>query len=351
MSRQNSIADRLLIVSLNGDTIRIGNERLPVIGRRTVNGRVYLLLEELSARENGGRFRVFDQTAGLHGEQRRLLILPRNRESESQLRILHRTRHHDHLFAHILDLQRCRNEFLVIMDWVPGPTLRSYLTEVKAGRVERPSVREAFRLGRDLARNLCKLHRLSFAVHGDLHPDNLILQRDSSRLVLIDFGSAWGLETSARRFPGDGIRSIYSAPELNDNGSAPQEFADQFVATLILYEMLTLVVPYEGLGGKAGWPQHRDEMASLLVRPSKLHPQFLQVPVAVRDGINRLAARGLAFSTTDRYPTSRAWLEDLDRVWFSMNEPIQRGGINDRVSNWIARIAAWIGMSMREPSR
>ena len=338
-------------MSPNFDTVRIGSERLPVIGHRSVNGRRYLLLQELGSSGHGGRFRVFDPSAGLHGEQRRLLIMPRNRESEIQLRVLQRTRRHDHLFAHILDLQRCRDEFLVIMDWVPGPTLRHYLTEVKACRVERPSVRETFRLGRDLARNLCKLHRLSFAVHGDLHPENLILHRDSSRLVLIDFGSAWGLETSARRFPGDGLRSIYSAPELHDNGSAPQEFADQFVATLIFYEMLTLVVPYEGLGGKAGWPEHRDEMFSLLVPPSKLHPQFLQVPVAVRDGIDRLVARGLAFSTTERYPTSRAWLEDLDRVWFSMNEPIQRGGINDRVSYWIARIAAWLGMSIRESSK
>jgi serine/threonine protein kinase len=337
-------------VNSNSSTIQIGNEKLPVIGRRSVNGRTYLLLEELSASGHGGRFRAFDQSAGLHGEQRRLLVIPRNGYADRQLRVLQRTRRHDHLFAHILDLQRCRNEYLVVMDWVPGPTLRTYLTEVRAGRVERPSVREAFRLGRDLARNLSKLHRLSFVVHGDLHPGNLILQRDSSRLVLIDFGSAWCLESSARRLLGDGLQSVYSAPEMHDAGQSPLEFADQFVATLILYEMLTLVVPYEGLGGKAGWPEHREELADLLVPPSKLHPHFDQVPAAVRDGINCLAARALSLSPSQRYPTNNAWLAEYDRVWFAMNRPSEPSGFNDRVSKWIAQLASWVGVKAPDTS-
>lgn len=333
------------------DTIRIGNETLPVIGRRTVNGRQFQVLEELGTSARGGRFRVFDRSAGLHGEQRRLLVFPRNKQTERQMQILQRTRRHDHLFAHVLDLQRCHNEYLVVMDWVPGPTLRTYLTEVKRGRVERPSVREAFRLGRDLARNLSKLHRLSFVVHGDLHPENLILQRDSSRLVLIDFGSAWGLEAAGRRFPGDGLHAIYSAPEMQETDQAPREFSDQFVACLILYEMLTLVIPYEGLGGKAGWLQHREEMGDLLVPPSGLHPDFDQVPTAVRDGVDRLVARALSFSPSDRYPTNTAWLAEYDRIWIAMNALVETGGLNDRISRWIARVASWVGLRSPEANK
>jgi len=293
---------------------------------------------------HGGRFQAFDPTAGLNGEFRRLMILPRNPESERHLRILQRLRRQETLFARIIDLERRRNDLLIVMDWIPGLTLKAYLTEVRDGRLPRPSVREAFRLGRDLARNLCKLHRYSFVVHGDLSPENLILQRDSSRLVLIDFGAAWALESSKQTRDGDGLRPIYSAPELKDASLTPQEFSDQFVATMLLYELLTLVVPYEGLGGTAGWPQHREEMVDLLVPPRKLHPDFERVTTAVRDGVDRVVARGLAFSPVDRFPTDAAWLQSLDQVWSAINEQPIRGGVNDFVAKWIARVGRLLGV-------
>ncbi len=58
---------------MKDETIRIGNEWLPVIGRQYVNGRVYLLLKELTTGVNGGRFQAFDPKAGLRGELRRLV--------------------------------------------------------------------------------------------------------------------------------------------------------------------------------------------------------------------------------------------------------------------------------------
>ena len=330
------------------DSIGLNGERIPVIGRRTVNGRTYLVLEELGATPDRLRFRVFDPNSGIHGEERRLLVLPRNATSERHLKLLQRARHHDNLYAQILDLERHHREMSIVMDWVPGPTLDAYLTGVSRGQCERPSLREAYRLGRNLAHGLRRLHRKSFVVHGDLNPENLILHRDSGRLVLIDFGSAWGLETSTHRGPGDGNRSIYTAPELINGEQTPQEFADQFVATLILYQLLTLVVPYEGLGGKAGWPQHRDEMADSLLPPSGLHPDFQRVPGAIRDGVDRVVMRGLSLSVAARYPTSQAWLDDLDRLWFLMNEPQQRGGQNDRVSKWISTMGRLFGMRPKE---
>lgn len=334
----------LRTVNMKDETIRIGNEWLPVIGRQYVNGRVYLLLKELTTGVNGGRFQAFDPKAGLRGELRRLMILPRSPESVRQLSVLQRLRQHENLFAHILDLERSRDDLLIVMDWVPGPTLRTYLTEVREGRLPRPGVREAFRLGRDLARNLCKLHRRSFVVHGDLNPENLILNRGSSRLVLIDFGSSWAIESSKQAREGDGLRAVYSAPEMEEESPTPLEFSDQFVATLLMYEMLTLVVPYEGLGGKAGWSQHRDEMAGTLVPPSSLHKDFHFVTAEIRKGIDQLVLRGLSFSPADRFSSNVAWLQALDQVWAAINEQPKRCGINEAVSKWIAKVGKLLGI-------
>ena len=330
-------------MKMKGETIRIGKELMPVIGQETVNGRVYLLLKELSTRIHGARFMAFDPNAGLRGELRRLLVLPRSPESVRQLHILQRLRQHENLFAQIIDLERRRKDLLIVMDWVQGPTLEAYLTEVKEGRFPRPGVREAFRIGRDLARNLCKLHRKSFVVHGDLNPENLILNRGSGRVVLIDFGSSWAIESSKQIREGDGLRAIYSAPEMEGDSQTPLEFSDQFVATLLMYEMLTLVIPYEGLGGKAGWSQHRDEMAGTLVPPSTLHKDFQFVTAAIRKGIDQIVLRGLSFSPTDRFSSNVAWLEALDQVWAAINEQPMRYGINETVSKWVGKIGRLLG--------
>lgn len=321
--------------------VRIGRKSVPVIGRRYVNGRELLILEELGSPAHGRRLHAFDPRAGLHGEERRVIIIARNAESAKHLHTLHRVRRHDHAFSRILDLERSREEFVVVMDWVTGPSLCAYLTEVKQGRIPRPSIREAFRLGRDLARNLTKLHRLSFVVHGDLNPENLILNRDTGRLVLIDFGSSWSIENSASRTPGDGVRAVYSAPEMFEDRQPAHEYADQFVATLILYEMLTLVVPFEGFGGAAGWPHHRDEMATSLVLPSALNKQFNQIPQEAGRRIDELVVRGLCFTPSGRFKTSAEWTSALDQIWNDLNQAQADGGLNDLVSRWIGIFADW----------
>ena len=103
-------------------------------------------------------------------------------------------------------------------------------------------------------------HKKNF-VHGDIRPENLVLCREPNRLVLIDFGSAWPVEKTTARSLGDGVSEFYSAPEqLRDNRFADFR-SDQFSASVVFYELLTLDLPYEGLGGKAEdldqrqWPE------------------------------------------------------------------------------------------------
>jgi hypothetical protein len=81
-----------------------------------------------------------------------------------------------------------------------------------------------------------------------------------------------------------------------------------------------------------------------LMAPSDLHPDFRKVPTVIREGVDTVVKRGLSLSVAGRYPTSQAWIDDLDRLWFLMNGPQQRGGLNDRVSKWISSIGRWFGV-------
>lgn len=315
---------------------------MPVVGCRVVNGRDLLLLEELPGAANRRRYRAFDRRAGRGGAERRLLILPRDAASRQHVEMVERASRYDTLFATIRDFQVMPDELVIVMDWVTGPTLRDYLTEVVMGRVARPSIREAYRLGRSLAHRVSRLHRRSFLVHGDLNPANLIYHRDSGQLVLIDFGSAWGIEQSLAHDAGDGIRPVYSAPETFETHAVRQEFADQFVVSLLTYQMLTLKVPYEGYGGAAGKPQHRDDIESTWIPPSQLHPDRSRMPRVVYERLDRALERGLKLKPGERFPTSQAWLNELDAVWHIMNHPNLSQGINEWVGQWIETITSWL---------
>lgn len=72
--------------------------------------------------------------------------------------------------------------------------------------------------------------------------------------MLVDFGSAWPIERTARRELGDGFHASYAAPELQGATGVIDGRADQFSASVVLYEMLTGQLPYQW-GGKAGRPE------------------------------------------------------------------------------------------------
>src|SRR5207247_711917 len=94
-----------------------------------------------------------------------------------------------------------------------------------------PSAHEGFRILRGLAHCVSQLHNHTNCVHGDVKPENIILARHPERAVLIDFGSAWTAERTARRVAGDGHTEPYAAPEQHRGDVAVDFRADQFAVS------------------------------------------------------------------------------------------------------------------------
>jgi hypothetical protein len=65
---------------------------------------------------------------------------------------------------------------------------------------------------------------------------------------------------------------------------------------------------------------------------------------AIRKGIDQVVLRGLSFSPTDRFPSNVAWLQALDEVWAAINKQPMRGGIDEVVSKWIAKVGRLLGI-------
>ena len=114
--------------------------------------------------------------------------------------------------------------------------------------------------------------------HGDIQPANVIVTSHSSRLQLIDFGSAWTSDWTTRRTEGDGHHRCYAAPELQA-GSIPVTLAgDQFSVSVLLFELLTQQLPYGGLGGKASRPEFIAHAADTSVSPNQFSARCQSYP-------------------------------------------------------------------------
>lgn len=293
--------------------VRHAGKTYSVIGEERVHGQTYWLLEPLGPGDRP-RYRAFDPRAGRRGEMRRLTVLPKSSGSRQHLETLFRARRPTDAFSVVLAWEERRDTVVVVSEWVDGTDLKNYLDRVRAGALPPVSPHQAVRLVKGLAHGLDWLHARGRVVHGDVKPANLILNRTARRLVLTDFGSAWPVESTARRESGDGITSGYAAPEQQGATGVIDGRADQFAASVILYELLTGKLPY-ALGGKAGRPEYAAAMGPTYRPPSALAPDRDRVPRRVWDALDRLVTTGVAFDPNRRFRTDREWLTALEHVW------------------------------------
>ena len=289
--------------------VRLSGRQYPVIGRLEVRRRKYLLLDRLSTGSRE-RYLAFDPHAGLHGRPVAICLLPRSASSRQHIQVLQRLAKSNDSVPTILDFEVQSHTTVVVLQWVRGVTLDQYLKDMQASRRPRISPVVAVQRVRTLAHGLSRWHRQRQIVHGDIRPQNVIVSRDPGRFTLIDFGSAWCAERTAIRDIGDGISSVYGAPELQ-NGQEFVDFrCDQFSISVIFYELIAFQVPYDGLGGKAGRPEFCKGTHFRLEPPSHLSPHRAAMPGSLWAGIDRVVMRGLALDPDQRYPTPHEWLDD-----------------------------------------
>lgn len=300
-------------------TIRFRGRSEPVIESFHVRGRSYFALEKLSSR---GAYRVFDPHAGPHGDYRVLYRVSQSQLSREQLEVLRRLGgpSGNRNFPSIVDFVRQRGDQFIVIGWVHGVDLRNYLSAVREGKTPRPSVREVVRLVRGLVHGLSHYHRRTNVIHGDISPANIVITSGTSNLVLIDFGAAWPIERAAQREQ-DAFTQPYAAPERIAK-HAPEDFrSDMFSLTAIAYEMLTLTLPYDGLGGQAGTPALAAKAASGYRAASDKIASRGRLTGGTLRQLDECVGGGLKLHPDERFATSSEWLA----AWDQLHVCLQKG--------------------------
>ena len=301
-------------------TIRYRGRSEPVIETLRVGGRSYFALEKLAA---SSVYRVFDSHAGPDGDYRVLHQIPKSKVTRQQIELLRRIggASGNRNFPGIVDFVRQRGDLFVVIAWVHGTNLRDYLRAVRERKTPRPSVSEVVRLIRGLVHGVSHYHRRTHIIHGDISPANIVVSQGTKLLVLIDFGSAWPIEQSARRESGDGYSQPYAAPERIAHHAAEDFRADIFSLSTIAYELLTLAIPYEGLGGQAGTPQLVAKTTDSYLPPSGLIANRDRLPRSALSCLDDCLGKGLSLHPDERFATSSEWLS----AWDTLHSSLQKG--------------------------
>ena len=310
-------------------TIRFRGRTEEVLESFRVRGRNYFAVEKLSSR---AAFRVFDSHAGPDGGFRTLYRFPRSQISRQQLEILRRLSgsNTNRNFPGIVDFVTQGEHLFVVVAWVDGTDMKSYMEAVRDRRTPRPSVSEVVRLVRGLVHGLSHYHRRNSMIHGDVSPANIVLSSGTKQLVLIDFGSAWPQEQAAKR-EHDELTIPYSAPERLAKHAAEDFRSDMFSLSVIAYELLTLSVPYDGLGGQAGLPELIGKVESVYRPPSELISRSNRLPQQSIRLLDQCIGTGLQLHPDNRFATSREWLD----AWDSLHFGFIKGGRLSRFEEWV----------------
>jgi len=313
--------------------IRYRGTEYPVIERFRIGGRTYLAVAKIGS--SGRRaFQVFDPSAK---QMRALHVLPDSTGTLDRVRTLQRRTRGDNETLQILECQREGDSVNVVLPWIEGFNLRSVLSGIRDRNRQRIAAPEAVRLVKGVAHALRHLHRNRQIIHGDIKPANLILTKRTS-LVLIDYGNAWTVERTTTRLDGDGVSGVYSAPEFL-RGQPNVDFrADCFSLGVVLYEILTDKIPYDGHGGKVGMLPDSVKSGLRLVPASEISPEGDKLSKRIWRPIDDLMSRSLRVEPDDRFETSGQWLDGWNAAMAEIRKTPQRS----KTSNLANRVIDWI---------
>ena len=208
--------------------------------------------------------------------------------------------------AHIvdtLDFGKLQNgSAYQVMEFLEGQMLSEALR-----REPRLPIERILHIARQVAVGLGAAHEAGI-VHRDLKPDNVFLvERDQSRdfVKILDFGIAkFGVGQNDLTHAGAVFGTPnYMAPE-QALGKATSPGTDIYALGVILYEMASGAVPFQGESPIAVLTRHATEVPEPLAKRVKGMPPRFQ----------KLVQRCLEKEPADRFPSMPALIEELDAV-------------------------------------
>jgi serine/threonine protein kinase/Tfp pilus assembly protein PilF len=199
--------------------------------------------------------------------------------------------------ARMFDMNEEKGTNYITMEYVRGEDLKKLIR--KMGQL---SIGQAIPIAMQICEGLGEAHRLG-VVHRDLKPQNVMVDEDGEARIM-DFGIARSVETKGITGAGVMIGTPeYMSPEQVE-GKEVDTRSDIYSLGVILYEMLTGHVPFEGDTPFTIGVKHKSE------KPKNPKDINAQIP----DDLSRLILKCLAKEKENRYQSAEELQSELTNI-------------------------------------
>ena len=194
----------------------------------------------------------------------------------------------------VYDVSHNEKTEYIVMELVDGITLKQYMKKTGVLRTD-----EVLNFSIQIAKALAHAHSKGI-IHRDIKPQNVMLLKDGL-IKVADFGIA-ALQNDIEESTNETVGSVhYIAPE-QARGAAADARSDIYSLGIVMYEMMTGRLPYEGKSEVEVAVKHMNTEA---VPPHSIVPE-------IPEELERICLKAMAADINERYQSAGELLFDLE---------------------------------------
>ncbi len=196
----------------------------------------------------------------------------------------------------VYDVSRASELEYIVMELIDGITLKQYIQK-KGNKL---NWREALHFTTQIVKALGHAHSRGI-IHRDIKPHNVMVLRDGS-VKVADFGIARVLSAGHSTLTQETLGSVHYISPEQARGSMIDARSDLYSAGVVLYEMITGRLPFEGDTPVSVAIQH---INSIPLSPRELDPE-------IPEALEKITMKAMAPNRDNRYGSADEMLADLE---------------------------------------
>jgi len=196
----------------------------------------------------------------------------------------------------VYDVSRSSEFEYIVMELIDGVTLKQYMQQ-KGNKL---NWREALHFITQITKALSHAHSRGI-IHRDIKPHNVMVLRDGS-VKVADFGIARLTNSGHSTLTQETLGSVHYISPEQAKGSHIDARSDLYSAGVVLYEMITGRLPFEGDSPVSVAIQH---INSIPLSPQEIDP-------SIPEALEEITMKAMSPSLDQRYLSADAMLADLE---------------------------------------